>query len=185
MSLKQDREPWERQEDESQVAFEAFCVYRDLGHEPEGQPKVKRTYANVARKLGKSQQIVARWGLRWDWDHRSREYDNELQRMELKARKDEIKKMQKMHVQYGLALQKKALQALSRLAEEDMSTRNVLDYLIQGIEIEKRARTEGVVDSMQQGSKGGGTLNLLDDEPPSGMMQLVNSLREAKKGNDG
>lgn len=182
MSSKIDVEPWERKDGESTLAYEAFVIYRELSHEPEGTPKIKRTLSNVARKLGKSQQNVGRWANKWDWQHRAREYDNELQRIELKARKDEIKKMQKMHVQYGLALQKKALQALSRLAEEDMSAKNVLDYLIQGIDIEKKARTEGMgIDA--PGSKVG-TIPLLDDEPESGMMQLVNSLKEARKGQD-
>lgn len=182
MSSNEEREPWERQEGESTLAYQAFIAYRELSHEPEGLPKAKRTFSNVAQKLKKSVQLVARWARQWDWKHRAMEYDNELQRIELKARKDEIKKMQKMHIQYGLALQKKALQALSRLAEEDMSARNVLDYLTQGIEIEKKARTEGI-ELEAPGSKGG-TLSILDDEPQSGMMQLVNSLKEARKGRD-
>lgn len=182
MSSKEAREPWERQEGESTVAYQAFLVYRDLSHEPEGLPKEKRTLINVAQKLKKTVQIVGRWSKQWDWKDRAMEYDNELQRIELKARKDEIKKMQKMHIQYGLALQNKALQALSRLAEEDMSARNVLDYLTQGIEIEKKARTEGI-ELEAPGSKGG-TLAILDDEPQSGMLQLVNSLRDARKGRD-
>ncbi len=182
MSSNEGREPWERQEGESTTAYQAFLAYRELSHEPEGTPKAKRTYKNVAEKLKKSIPIVSRWAKQWDWQHRATEYDNELQKIELRARKDEIKKMRKMHVQYGLALQKKALQALSRMAEEDMSARNVLDYLTQGIEIEKKARTEGVEVETFGGKSS--AITLLDDEPQSGMMQLVNSLRDARKGRD-
>ena len=44
---------WERQEKESSKAFQAFCVYRDLG--------TGRTLAAVSEKLLKSYDLIRRW----------------------------------------------------------------------------------------------------------------------------
>ena len=176
-------ELWERQKKESTVKYEAFVVYRDLGHEPEGTPKQKRTYTNTAKILGKNIRLIQRWAQEGNWKERAREYDNALQKISLQAKRDEIKKMQKLHMQYGMALIKKALQALGQMPEEDLSPRNVLDYIVQGIQIEKAARAENIA------IEGGGTattgsngvVSIAPEEEASGMMQLVKSLQAAKR----
>ena len=50
---------WDRQETESNKAFQAFCVYRDLG--------VGRTLAAVAEKLRKSYDLIRRWSKNYFW----------------------------------------------------------------------------------------------------------------------
>ena len=51
------RYPWERQFNESRKAFEAFCVYRDMGPARSGE--------KVARELSKSAQLIRRWSAKW------------------------------------------------------------------------------------------------------------------------
>ena len=162
-------ETWERQPGEPQKEWEAFLLFRDMPN---------RSLAAVAETLGKSYRLMGRWSQRYDWNTRAADYDNELQRKDLKEKKENIRKMNKQQVQLGLALQKKAIQALSELAIEDMSARNILDYLVQGIEIERRSRIDSV-EVETPGSKG--RINIMADEEESGMMQLVHSLTDARK----
>lgn len=180
MARKQEPvEPWERQPGESQKAWEAFLVYRNMPHKEE--TKGQRSVRKVAEKLVKSSTLISRWCTMWDWVNRAAEYDNELQRMDLREKKDSIRKMNQQQVQIGLSLQKKAIKALAALAIEDMSARNILDYLTQGIEIERRSRMDGI-EVEATGTKGAkGRMHLMEDEEASGMVQLVRSLSEARR----
>lgn len=67
-----NRMPWERQEGESTVAFEAFMLYRDLGHGRSGR--------EVGEKLAKSGTLMKRWSAQWDWIERAGLYDDEKDR---------------------------------------------------------------------------------------------------------
>ena len=49
---------WERLENESSRAFEAFSAYRDLGPQ--------RSLAKVAETLGKSKALMERWSAKHD-----------------------------------------------------------------------------------------------------------------------
>ncbi|MCU1612630.1 MAG: hypothetical protein JWO98_170 [Frankiales bacterium] len=62
---------WERQPEESTPAWEAFAVYRD---HPD------RSLVAVARELGKSASLVARWSARWSWVQRAAAWDAEADR---------------------------------------------------------------------------------------------------------
>ena len=66
----------DRMQNETAKAFQAFCVFKDLGPD--------RTYAKVAERLQKSEPLIARWGKRFNWHHRALDFDEfnegELQR---------------------------------------------------------------------------------------------------------
>ncbi len=61
------KELWHKQPDESPEAYAAFRAYRDLGSE--------RSTAKVARKLGKSKQLMDRWSSRHGWVARAAAFD--------------------------------------------------------------------------------------------------------------
>ena len=151
--ISTEQELWERQEGESSVAYEAFLLYRNMGHETEGEKK-KRRLASVAEKLGKSLKLMERWSFTWDWVERARAYDNELQRISMEETREAVRKMLKDHMKMAQALQKKAMTALLRLDDQSLSARNILDYLAQGIELERQARLE-VADVGRPGTSNG------------------------------
>lgn len=81
-SPQSDAEPapvaaWERQPSESQVAFEAFRLYRD------GAPR--RSIREVAAELGKRRQLLERWSTRHRWVDRVDAFlrDEDRQHIEL------------------------------------------------------------------------------------------------------
>ena len=53
IEMSEEKNLWERQENESSKAYQAFCIYRDLG--------AGRTLAAVSEKLRKSYDLIRRW----------------------------------------------------------------------------------------------------------------------------
>lgn len=126
---------WERQPGESEEAYEAFTDY---------YKNPKRSQKKTAKSVGKSETLIYRWSVRWHWSERAREYDNALVREEYTATLDEIRKMNKAQAAIGLLLQKKGQEALEKLNLKKMSAKDLLQFLIQGTTIERRARLSDV-----------------------------------------
>nr|UWI04079.1 MAG: hypothetical protein [Bacteriophage sp.] len=142
--------PWERQKGESEKAFEAFAVYRDMGK--------KRTLTAVAEKLQKSGSLIRRWKDRWDWVERVRAYDNDLEKeARAKAIKDR-KDMSDRHIKIAMQLQKKALEALNGLEVEAMSPKDIKEFIKMATDLERLNRT-----LEEESSKGGETSTSLAD----------------------
>ena len=124
--------PWERQKGESEKAFEAFAVYRDMGE--------KRTFTAVAVELQKSCTLIRRWKDRWGWEERVRAYDNDLERearaKAVKARKD----MTERHIGLAIQMQKKAIAALKKLKVDDMSPKDIREYIKMATDLERANR---------------------------------------------
>ena len=70
---------------ESNKAYEAFCIYRDLG--------AGRTLKAVARKLQKSYTIIRRWKVEWNWGERAGAWDNCIAEQAIKKAAGEYAKM--------------------------------------------------------------------------------------------
>lgn len=126
---------WERQPGESEEAYEAFTDY---------YKNPKRSQKKTAKAVGKSDALIYRWSVRWHWTERAREYDNALVREEYTATLDEIRKMNKAQAAIGLLLQKKGQEALEKLNLKKMSAKDLLQFLIHGTTIERRARLSDV-----------------------------------------
>jgi hypothetical protein len=62
--------PWERQEGESDKAFDAFRVYLEAGP--------KRSLKAVSQRLSKSLPLLKRWSVRWKWRIRVRKHIDSL-----------------------------------------------------------------------------------------------------------
>ena len=143
--------PWERQNGESEKAFEAFVIYRDMGQE--------RTISAVVKQLEKSRSLIDRWKERWEWAERVRAYDNELEKeARAKAIKDRVK-MTDRHINIAIQLQEKALEALTNLKVTDMSPKDIKEFLKMATDLERLNRT-----FEEENSKGkGDTQALLSD----------------------
>ena len=127
--------PWERQKGESEKAYEAFAAYRDMGE-----------------KLGKSDTLIRRWKVRWNWQERVRAYDNELEREARKKVVADRKAMTERHIGIAMQLQKKALEALSSLSVEDMTPKDIKEYIKMATDIERLNRTLEDADSKERES---------------------------------
>lgn len=133
---KETEGEWYRKKDESEQAYEAFKVYYKMGTE--------RSCVKVARILGKSDTLITGWCSRWNWVERSRAYDNALEKEAFKSACDEIRKMNQQQAQIGLLVQKKAIEALKELKAKELYPKLLLQYLVEGARLERRARVSEV-----------------------------------------
>lgn len=84
---------WERLSHETDKAWAAFQVYRDLPLL--GEKAERRTLANVTRKLGHNRKNqVEKWSSGYQWVDRSRAYDAHLGRIALTVREVGLKEYQ-------------------------------------------------------------------------------------------
>ncbi|MCK5641845.1 MAG: hypothetical protein KAJ19_13665 [Gammaproteobacteria bacterium] len=140
-----DREPYERQPEESAKAWNAFQKYLDMGH--------LRTQAKVRAALGKTEgyrRVIEEWSVRWGWAARCRtweaEQDAARRAEELKA----IRQMHKRHIQLGTALTGLAateLQKLLKKAQEEseessLTTAAIIRLVEAGAKLETRSYGE-------------------------------------------
>ena len=129
---KQAEKPWERQPGESVQAYEAFTIYRDLG--------LKRSNHEVCERLSKSRQLISRWKANYDWDERARAWDNELQKEAHREAVKDLKDMTSRHVKISMQLQNKALEALSNLKPEEMSPKDIKEFIKMATDLERLNR---------------------------------------------
>ena len=112
-------QPWEKQENETAKAFNAFRLYRDM--EP-----ASRSLAKVAEKLGYSAPVMCEgWSRKNDWVSRAGQYDshvdelkrNQRERERLAASEQRIKIAKNMQFVGGSKIQeigKKIKEALDK-----------------------------------------------------------------------
>lgn len=155
--------PWERQKGESGKAYEAFAAYRDMGPE--------RSITKVSQSLNKTRALIGRWSSQWNWTERARAYDNELEKeARAKAVKDR-KAMTDRHIGIAMQLQKKALEALGSLSVEDMSPKDIKEYIKMATDLERLNRT-----LEEESSKGG-------DNAPTQLADTIISVYKKREGN--
>jgi hypothetical protein len=65
--LQTDIPVWERQKKETDVAWQAFTIYRDM--------ELPRRLREVADEVGKSYALIRRWASHWQWRMRIAAYD--------------------------------------------------------------------------------------------------------------
>jgi hypothetical protein len=97
---KRDRRPsWEQLDNETDVAYEAFRKYRDMG--------AGRSTAKVAQALGKSKTLMDRWSSANQWVIRARAFDANEDKEWLYEQRDLRRKAMKRNASAAaLAMQK-------------------------------------------------------------------------------
>lgn len=134
--------PWERQRGESRQAFEAFALYRDLGSD--------RSYAKVARELGKSLTLIQRWGSRWDWVARAAAWDREQDRIRRETQLEAIKKMNEQHALIASAFLQKLVERLRNTDPRELPAAVMPKWFETAVKVERLARGEPTENISQE-----------------------------------
>lgn len=114
-------EPWERQNDESEKAWEAFRTYREL------QPP--RKIDTVSKALNKAPALCYRWASRHRWQERIVAWENEQDR-ELRALMgSERREVIRRHIRVARLAQVKALERLSTIDPSTLSPGDLIRLL--------------------------------------------------------
>ena len=124
---------WERQKGESAQAYEAFSIYLGMGAE--------RSLSAVAKQLSKSLPLIKRWSREKEWQERIRAYDNDVEKQARRKAVASRKDMVDRHIGIAMQLQKKALQALKDLSVEDMTPKDIKEYIKMATDLERLNRT--------------------------------------------
>lgn len=124
--------PWERQKGETEKAFAAFRVFRDMGPD--------RTITATVKEVGKCRKLIDGWRVKYDWRERVRLYDNDVEKaaraQAVKDRKDMIAR----HTKLALDVQKKAEEALKALKVSDMAPKDIKEYIKMATDLERLNR---------------------------------------------
>ena len=133
------REPYERLPEESDKAWQAFVVYRDMAP--------VREFVRVAKQQGCSVKTVHQWSSLYTWRRRVAAWDDELDRQRRKAEIEAVREMKKRHIKLALKMQNIAENELEKLAEKsENSLENTLEpkmvknYLMDGTTLERLNR---------------------------------------------
>lgn len=126
---------WERQEKESQQAYEGFVTYRDLG--------VGRTFTAVAKKLQKSNSLIRRWKEQWNWEKRADAWDKELADKAMEQTAEEYAKMLELQIGIGKMMQAKGAKGLQGMDFEGATMKHlpsIINLINSGVKTERSAR---------------------------------------------
>lgn len=150
MSKGNTPEPWERREKESTKAYEAFCIYRDMGRE--------RSLSKVAEKLQKSETLMGRWSRENKWVYRAAKWDDEKDRIEREIAQREqskaIRDMRKRHADLGQAMLIKAARALTKIPDDEIKPGDISRMVDVASKLERISRGDvGEVVEERDGGK--------------------------------
>ena len=123
---------WDRQKDESEQAYAAFLIYRDMG--------ANRSTEKVRQECGKNKRLIERWSSRWKWVERCRAWDNQLQKEAKKAAADELRKMYQRHVKIAMQLQNVAIMSLVETKPADIAPKDLVAFIKVATAIERESR---------------------------------------------
>ncbi len=141
-----DRHPWERLKDggkfiESQKAFEAFTIYRDMGP--------TRSLVKVGQTLAKTRQNLNRWSSQFQWVERCDRYDEHMDRIALLEQEDARRAMAREHIELANAMLEKVAQRLADLDPEQISPAQIPNYIQTAVNIERLAIGESTVNTRE------------------------------------
>lgn len=144
--LEEPEHSWERQHNETDSAWDAFVVYRDLG-------PAKRSLAEVGRVQGKHRRNYFDWSSDWSWVRRCADYDAWMDRQTKLAEIEAIRDMKRRHVELALELQEAAKLGLKKLIEtqkaiagdpeaEPLNPKGIKELAELGAKLERLSRGE-------------------------------------------
>lgn len=158
LATAEDALPWEVQPSETERAYNAFCVYRDLGP--------RRTLVKTARiyyDLGENADVpgtspklrqIKTWSATYGWVGRAHAWDIHVDE---EARLDQIeavKEMRKRHAAVANMTLGKAAERLRTAPTETLSIADAARLLDLAVKVERMARGEPDRVSQVQGPDG-------------------------------
>lgn len=123
-------DPWDKRKGESNRAYEAFCMYRDMG--------VERSVVVIRDIYPTSQN----WSGKFDWRKRAELWDEHLRVLAKHALEDEKINMAKRQARIGVKMQDLAERTLNAGTVLPQSVGEVVKLAEVGSRIERMARGE-------------------------------------------
>ena len=125
-------ELWELQPEETARAFEAFCLYRDMGP--------SRSIAKVGKELGKNRVTLEDWSAKYDWVKRAAAWDAEVDRIARQEQVKAIKKMRDRHAKLASDLLDTVEQEIANLKPGTMTPNEIARITEVATKLERISR---------------------------------------------
>lgn len=125
-------QPWERRPEESDQAWAAFVVFRDM-------PDAQRSINEVGRLLVKSGSLIDRWAARHHWQERVRAHQADQDHQWLADLAHQRHLAAQRHVRLAQTAQDVAGQALQTLVPGDLRPADIIRMTDLGVKIERDA----------------------------------------------
>jgi hypothetical protein len=138
---------WERREKESDPAWEAFVIYRDMG--------TRRVQREVCKQVGKHENLISRWAIRHEWKARCLEYDRWLDHMATHDAADALREMRKRHAAIATIALSRAAEKLQSATGDAMTVRDAATLLDLAVKVERLSRGEATESTEISGRDGG------------------------------
>ena len=122
-------EAWERRPDETSKAYEAFCVYRDMG--------TSRSIAKVGAALGKNRVTLEQWSSKYSWVKRAAAWDSEKDRIARELQIQEIAETRKRQRDNARKMQEKGMEFLDAVVAGEPQLRDIVQLMKLGMEQER------------------------------------------------
>lgn len=146
MGKNRNAEPpalWERQPGEGPQAFKAFAAYRDSGIDGK-----RRSLQKTAEKLTKrdgtpySPGTLKEWSRKHNWQIRVDAFDQEMDRQVQEELRKGRTAMLKNHVGIAQAMLAKALKAMQRIPDDELTAQDVARIVETASKLERISRGE-------------------------------------------
>lgn len=132
--------PWDRTPTESSAAYEAFCLFRDMG--------LERTVVAVGREID-VEKSAHTWSAKFNWLARAMAYDDYLEAEKRKAFEAESRAMAVRQAKLGMKMQGVAEGGLDAIEVEKLTPQDIARLADTGVKIERLARGDSTENSGQ------------------------------------
>ena len=159
LHLATDREPWDRQNGESNRQYSRFIAFRDLG-----RMRTLKQAVEMLHGVGDTSvayRTLMQYAYEYRWTERAESWDFAQDRLEAARLLQMRREMHSRHRRLASGLMAKAVQALTALQPSDMSPRDIVAFVKQGADIEGRALGEPT-SLVQHTGPGGGPIAVDD-----------------------
>ena len=129
-------ESWEKLERETNLAFEAFCVYRDFGPGRNIKKALMSVESNIA-KVNKKYKTWRAWSAQFYWNRRAADYDKYLDGLRLGERRKTIEEREAAHKQITEKMLYVINKKLDCMNPDDLSQSNVTEWVKTAIHTER------------------------------------------------
>jgi hypothetical protein len=141
---------WEQRPGESAKAYQAFCIYRDLGPR-RSVDQASRLYHQTSRttdaapaRRRRASGTIRGWANQWQWSARATAWDAEQTRVYEAARIVDRREMDERQARLAMMLQQKGIERLRQLRPEELKPREALNYMMEAAKLERMARSPTV-----------------------------------------
>jgi len=133
---------WERRESESSQAYQAFCLYRDLGADRSivsayNLCREKYSGDESAQKASRAPGRWNKWSQQHAWLRRARAWDNEQDRLRRAVKAKELEEMIERHAQMARLFQRKVLERMSKIDASKLSAKDLVTWFKEAVLIER------------------------------------------------